>query len=125
ASAGTLADIEGIEVYDTDEKIFLPSTFFKTIMKEKFLRMVPVEGDSMYPVLKSGDWVVIGLTKEFTGDAMYVINYQNILMVKSLQMKPNGNLYIKSINSSYDSYEISPESQNVFNIVGKVIKTIS
>ena len=97
-SAGTKTDIEDIEVYDVeDERIFLPSNFFKTQMKEKDLRFFQVEGDSMYPRLRSGDWVVMKLIKEFTGDAMYVINYGNTLMVKTLQAKPNGNIFIKSI----------------------------
>lgn len=34
ASAGTSCDIEGIEVYDTNEKMFLPSTFFKNIIEQ-------------------------------------------------------------------------------------------
>lgn len=125
-SAGTKTVIEGIDVYDNeDEKIFLPSNFFKTQMSEKSLRFFQVEGDSMYPKLKSGDWVVMKLVKEFTGDAMYVINYGNILMVKTLQIKPNGNLFIKSLNPAYESFEITPDSQNVFYVIGKVLKTIT
>lgn len=125
-SAGTSADIEGIEVFDKDdEKIFLPSTFFKTQMNDKYLRYFQVEGDSMFPKLRSGDWVVMKLVKCFDGDALYVINYQNILMVKALQLKPNGHLFIKSLNPDYESYDLSPESQNIFKIIGKVIKSIT
>lgn len=125
-SAGTSADIEGIEVFDKDdEKIFLPSTFFKTQMNDKYLRYFQVEGDSMFPKLRSGDWVVMKLVEYFDGDALYVINYQNILMVKALQLKPNGHLFIKSINPDYESYDLSPESQNIFKIIGKVIKSIT
>ncbi|WP_456057901.1 LexA family transcriptional regulator [Campylobacter hominis] len=125
-SAGTKTDIEGIDVFDDkSEKIFLPTNFFKTQMSEKDLRFFQVEGDSMYPRLRSGDLVVMKLVREFTGDAMYVINYGNALMVKTLQIKPNGNLYIKSLNPEYESYEITPDSQNIFYIIGKVLKTIS
>lgn len=125
-SAGTKTDIDGIEVFDSEyEKIFLPTTFFKTQMNEEDLRFFQVEGDSMFPKLRSGDWVVMKLAKEFTGDAMYVINYGNALMVKTLQIKPNGNLFIKSLNPEYESYEITQDSQNIFYIIGKVLRTIS
>jgi hypothetical protein len=125
ASAGVLSDINGIEVYDTDEKIFLPSTFFKSTMDENKLRILQVIGDSMLPKLHSGDWVIIDINDKFLGDGLYVINYNNILMVKMLQFKPNGNVFIKSLNSEYDSYEVENSSQEISYIIGRVIKTIS
>ena len=120
-----LSDINGIEVYDTDEKIFLPSTFFKSTMDENKLRILQVIGDSMLPKLHSGDWVIIDINDKFLGDGLYVINYNNILMVKMLQFKPNGNVFIKSLNSEYDSYEVENSSQEISYIIGRVIKTIS
>ena len=59
------------------------------------------------------------------GDGLYVINYNNILMVKMLQFKPSGNIFIKSLNAEYDSYEVESDSQEIFYIVGRVIKTIT
>ena len=42
-----------------------------------------------------------------------------------LQIKPNGNFFIKSLNPSFDSFEITEETQEIFNIVGRVVKIIS
>ena len=106
ASVGVLSDINGIEVYDK-------------------LRILHVIGDSMLPKLHSGDWVIIDINDKFLGDGLYVINYNNILMVKMLQFKPNGNVFIKSLNSEYDSYEVENSSQEISYIIGRVIKTIS
>lgn len=124
ASAGTLTEIDGVEVYDTDERIFLPSHFFKAIQASERLRMVEVVGDSMEPKLKSGDWVIIDVSNKFLGDGMYVINFRNILMVKTLQFKPNGSIVIKSENPKYESYYLDDDTQDSIYIIGRVIKSI-
>ncbi|WP_216832733.1 LexA family transcriptional regulator [Campylobacter corcagiensis] len=124
ASAGTLTDIEGIEVYDTDDFIFISKNLFKTNINPEKTRIVEVVGDSMSPTLNSGDYVIINIDNNFIGDGIYVINYKNIFMVKMLQQKPDG-LKIKSINPLYESYELEEDSQEIFDIIGKVIKTIS
>lgn len=125
ASAGTSSMVDDVEVYETDKKIFIPETFFRTQMDEKRLRMIQVVGDSMLPKLHSGDWVVLDINDKFLGDGLYVVNYNNILMVKMLQFKPSGNIFIKSLNAEYDSYEVESDSQEIFYIVGRVIKTIT
>lgn len=125
ASAGTAVDIEGVEVYDTDERIFLPTSFFKTVFKNSSLRVVEVLGDSMLPLLSTGDYVIIDINNRVLADGLYVINYQNVLMVKSLQFKLNGNILIKSLNPDYESYEVDKDSQSIFNIIGRVVKKIT
>lgn len=125
ASAGVLTDIDGVEVYDTDDFIFLSKNFFKTKINPEKTRVVEVVGDSMSPTLNSGDHVIINLSNEFVSDGIYVINYKNIFMVKMLQQKPDGSMTIRSINSLYENYDLKEEDQNVFYIIGKVIKTIS
>lgn len=124
ASAGTSSDIQDIEVSDSTEKMFVPSTLFKTKVNSTNIRILKVDGYSMTPMLYPDSWVIIDLCDTFTQDGLYVINYQNILMVKLLQILPNGNLYIKSTNKDYDSYEIKEDTQLVFNIIGKVLRCI-
>lgn len=124
ASAGTSSDIESIEVSDSTDKMYLPATLFKTKVQSQNLRILKVDGYSMTPMLYPDSWVIITLQDNFTQDGLYVINYQNILMVKLLQMRPNGNLFIKSTNKDYDSYEINQDSQLVFKIIGKVLRCI-
>ena len=125
ASAGTDSDIEGINVTDTSKIMSIPKNLFKTPKNEKNLRAVLVKGNSMQPKLNSGDWVIIDISSKFNGDDLYVINFRNIFMVKMLQIKPNGNFFIKSLNPSFDSFEITEETQEIFNIVGRVVKIIS
>lgn len=122
--AGTSVDITEVDVIDEDERFFVPSTFFKTIMKNEKLRMAQVDGYSMVPMLHPDNWVIFEKTKEFKGDGLYVIMYNDNLMVKILQKTPRGNLYIKSTNKDYESFELDEDTCGSCQIVGKVIKCI-
>ena len=122
--AGTSVDITEVDVIDEDDKFFVPATFFKTIMKNEKLRMAQVDGYSMVPMLHPDDWVIFEKTKEFRGDGLYVIMYNDNLMVKILQKTPRGNLYIKSTNKDYESFELDEDTYGSCHIVGKVIKCI-
>ena len=122
--AGTSVDITEVDVIDEDDKFFVPATFFKTIMKNEKLRMAQVDGYSMVPMLHPDNWVIFEKTKEFKGDGLYVIMYNDNLMVKILQKTPRGNLYIKSTNKDYESFELDEDTYGSCQIVGKVIKCI-
>lgn len=122
--AGTSVDITEVDVIDEDDKFFVPATFFKTIMKNEKLRMAQVDGYSMVPMLHPDNWVIFEKTKEFKGDGLYVIMYNDNLMVKILQKTPRGNLYIKSTNKDYESFELDEDTYGSCHIVGKVIKCI-
>lgn len=124
-SAGTSSDIDGIDVFDTKQKIFIPRDLFKFPVKEDKLRMTQVVGDSMLPKLHPGDWVILDITENFVGDGLYVINYNNILMVKMLQVGQNGNMCIRSLNPEYSSYELKSDTQEIFYVLGRVIKSIT
>lgn len=122
--AGTSVDITEVDVIDEDDKFFVPATFFKTIMKNEKLRMAQVDGYSMVPMLHPDDWVIFEKTKEFRGDGLYIIMYNDNLMVKILQKTPRGNLYIKSTNKDYESFELDENTYESCQIIGKVIKCI-
>ena len=122
--AGTSVDITEVDVIDEDDKFFVPATFFKTIMKNEKLRMAQVDGYSMVPMLHPDDWVIFEKTKEFRGDGLYVIMYNDKLMVKIRQRTPRGNLYIKSTNKDYESFELDEDTYESCQIIGKVIKCI-
>ena len=122
--AGTSVDITEVDVIDEDDKFFVPATFFKTIMKNEKLRMAQVDGYSMVPMLHPDNWVIFEKTKEFKGDGLYVIMYNDNLMVKILQKTPRGNLYIKSTNKDYESFELDEDTYESCQIIGKVIKCI-
>ena len=122
--AGMSVDITEVDVIDEDERFFVPATFFKTIMKNEKLRMALVDGYSMVPMLHPDNWVIFEKMKEFKGDGLYVIMYNDNLMVKILQKTPRGNLYIKSTNKDYESFELDEDTCGSCQIVGKVIKCI-
>ncbi|MCR4942046.1 MAG: S24 family peptidase [Campylobacter sp.] len=122
--AGTSVDITAVDIIDENNKFFVPYSFFKTIMKNDKLRMAQVDGYSMVPMLHPDDWVIFEKTKEFRGDGLYIIMYNDNLMVKILQKTPRGNLYIKSTNKDYESFELDEDTQNSCYIIGKVIKCI-
>lgn len=124
ASAGGGNELEGVRSYQTGELMPIAKAFFK-IPPGKNLGSMEVEGESMTPMLRSGDWVIFREDGAFAGDGLYVVNFSDQLMVKILQLTPRGMLKIVSVNPNFQSYEIDlNETQEHFKIVGKVVKSI-
>lgn len=124
-SAGTSADITNIDVLDTDDVITVSLNLFRTPQNNKFLRATRVDGYSMIPMLMPESIVIFDSHKNiFDGDGLYVLVWRNVMMVKILQLTNKGQLLIISKNQDYQSWEIDPDDQSVFRILGKVVKTI-
>jgi len=124
ASAGGGNELEGVRSYQTGELMPIAKAFFK-VPPGKNLNSMEVEGESMTPMLRSGDWVIFREDGAFAGDGLYVVNFSDQLMVKILQLTPRGMLKIVSVNPNFQSYEIDlNETQEYFKIVGKVVKSI-
>ncbi|MDO5046315.1 S24 family peptidase [Campylobacter sp.] len=124
ASAGGGNELEGIKVYKTGEAMPISKAFFKAPPGKEVCSM-EIEGESMLPVLKPGDWVIFLEDGIFKGDGLYVVNFSNQLMVKILQITPQGTLKIISANKEFQSYEINlDETQETCRLVGKVLKSI-
>ncbi len=118
ASAGT--GREQYEVVTTGE-LLIDRMLFKVLPNLKNIRAIEVEGDSMYPTLKEGDYVVIEENMHFSGDGIYVLQYDGVLLVKRLQADIDG-IEILSDNQSYKTRKFDPnEDQQLFHIMGKVI----
>lgn len=99
-------------------------SFFKTKPKAN-LKVIQVDGYSMIPMLLPDSFVIFEETYKLDGDGLYVINYSNQLMVKLLQITPDGKLAIISKNKDYKSFELNfKENNEFFKIIGKVIKCI-
>ena len=81
------------------------------------------EGDSMYPTLKNGAMIMVN--KHFNGlsDGIYVMRHEQNLLVKRLQMLPNGIIKVKSDNSLYEPWEINKENLDGtdIEIIGRVV----
>ena len=82
-----------------------------------------VDGDSMYPTLKNGAMIMVN--KHFNGlcDGVYVMRHEQNLLVKRLQMLPNGIIKVKSDNSLYEPWEINKENLDGtdIEIIGRVV----
>lgn len=118
ASAG--CGREQHEIITTGE-LLIDRMLFKVLPNLKNIRAIEVEGDSMYPTLKEGDYVVIEENMNFTGDGIYVLQYDGVLLVKRLQADIDG-IEILSDNQSYGKRKYDPNNdQRLFHIAGKVI----
>ena len=82
-----------------------------------------VDGDSMYPTLKNGAMIMVN--KHFNGlsDGVYVMRHEQNLLVKRLQMLPNGIIKVKSDNALYEPWEINKENLDGtdIEIIGRVV----
>lgn len=118
ASAGN--GREQHEVITTGE-LLIDRMLFKVLPNLKNIRAIEVEGDSMYPTLKEGDYVIIEENSHFSGDGIYVLQWDSVLLVKRLQAGA-GKIDIISDNQRYAVNTFDPmDDQRSFHIVGKVI----
>lgn len=125
ASAGGGNELEGLECYESGELMAIDKAFFKT-PPSKNIKAIKVDGYSMIPMLMPDSWVIFEETNEFKGDGLYVLNYNNQLMVKLLQLNPFEKLLeIISVNKEYKSYQVRiEENQLALIIKGKVLRSI-
>ena len=84
------------------------------------LRIVTIDGDSMEPVLMSGDKVLIDLSRTVPSPpGIFVLHDGMGLLAKQLERLPNTErLSIRSANPRYDSYERPAEE---VTIIGRVV----
>ncbi|ELN5506878.1 helix-turn-helix transcriptional regulator, partial [Campylobacter coli] len=71
-------------------------------------------------------WVIFEEVHEYQGDGLYILNFDNQLMVKLLQLDPISKILdIISVNKDYKSYSIDlKDSQIELIIQGKVLRSI-
>ncbi|EAK4864423.1 transcriptional regulator, partial [Campylobacter coli] len=78
------------------------------------------------PMLLPDSWVIFEEIHEYQGDGLYILNFDNQLMVKLLQLDPISKvLDIISVNKDYKSYSLDlKDSQVEIIIQGKVLRSI-
>ena len=123
ASAGS-GDITDIEVYDTGKTMSISASFFKTMPNPNKLRIMQVDGYSMIPMVLPDTWVIFELASKYSGDGLYIVNYDDNLMVKLLQVDERGQIEIISRNPDYSNRTIDKDDQSVFKVCGKVLRVI-
>ncbi|HBK1886767.1 TPA: helix-turn-helix transcriptional regulator [Campylobacter jejuni] len=124
ASAGGGNELIGLEEYETGEMLELSKAFFKTTPKN--VKAIKVDGYSMIPMLLPDSWVIFEEIHEYQGDGLYILNFDNQLMVKLLQLDPISKvLDIISVNKDYKSYSLDLKDSQVEIITqGKVLRSI-
>lgn len=123
ASAGV-----GFVNYQEDVKdyIGIPARFLGGYLP-KNVALLFADGDSMEPIMHSGDLLLVSpKDQELISERIYIIRAFDELRVKKLIRKINGNIIIKSENERYGSEEVSLQewTDNNIEIVGRVINVI-
>lgn len=124
ASAGPGAIHEGLE--EVKQVWFFPENVIRHEFRARTsdLRMITIDGDSMEPLLASGDRVMIDTSQRVpVPPGIFVIWDGMGLVAKRIEHAPNSDpplVLIKSVNPEYQTYERSAEEVHV---VGRVIWT--
>jgi phage repressor protein C with HTH and peptisase S24 domain len=84
-----------------------------------------VEGDSMLPNLRPGEWVLAKALEHIdavNANKMYVVVLQDAVLVKKVERKPNSNnVTLISLNETYPPYEIKPfQIQEIWEVNSKI-----
>ncbi len=117
---------EGIYNYvvETVDTISLDKSFFRTPINTNKVKGIQVDGDSMEPTLRDGDYVLIDETTTFGVNGIYAIQFGGQILIKRLQFKMDGTVLIISDNNKYQSETFNPtENQLPFQVLG--IKVLS
>jgi phage repressor protein C with HTH and peptisase S24 domain len=118
---------EGIYNYviETIDTISLDKSFFKTPINTSKVKGIQVDGDSMEPTLKDGDYVLIDENINFGTNGIYAIQYGGQILIKRLQFKMDGSVLIISDNDKYEKEIFNPkENQLPFQVLGLKVLSI-
>ena len=118
---------EGIYNYviETVDTISLDKSFFRTPINTNKIKGICVDGDSMEPTLRDGDYVLMDENINFGTNGIYAIQYGGQILIKRLQFKMDGTILIISDNDKYDKELFNPkENQLPFQVLGIKILSI-
>ncbi len=86
------------------------------------LALLSVKGDSMNPTLSDGDMILVDLRAGRIEDsAIYVLEFDDALLVKRIQRKLDGSIVIKSDNPLYETEVLTRDRAQSLRIIGRVI----
>ncbi len=121
AAAGYPQNIQDTSWYRQLPAFDLPIPEFRNATYRGF----QVEGDSMYPNLKPGDWVLARAVEHIdavNANKMYVVVLEDAVLVKKIERRPNSNnVSLISLNENYPPYEIKPfQIQELWEVNSKI-----
>ncbi len=121
AAAGYPQNIQDTSWYKELPAFDLPLPEFRNATYRGF----QVEGDSMLPNLRPGEWVLAKAVEnidDVSPNKMYVVVLEDAVLVKKVIRKPNSNnVTLVSLNETYPPYEIKPfQIQELWQVNSKI-----
>ena len=109
------------------ENFFPPGFHFPFDLERLFI--IKSIGDSMSPIIESGDFVLIYPIQEVISEKIHFFQYKNEFFIKKIQRlyKKTGEVVLKCIseNPAYDSFYVNPKDLHLIGIVvGRFSKLI-
>jgi len=82
------------------------------------LSAIQVAGDSMEPLLRDGDEILVDRSPRPLRDGIHVVRVEDVLLVKRVQTGVPGRLVLESANPAYRAIELDPREVEV---IGRVV----
>lgn len=106
-----------------EEKVFDAFRFSRRWLAEQGLEgsnlsAIRVVGDSMEPLLREGDEVLVDCRKQPFRDGVHVVRLDELLLVKRVASKGGGRFSLLSQNLAYPPIDVSTDE---FDIIGRVV----
>ncbi len=118
AGHGCIVDEETV----IDHFAFKIDWFNKNICGSKpDLVIFTAHGESMEPTIKNGDLIMIDTSDKRIRDGIFVVRFDNTLLVKRLSLMPKEKLQIKSDNPEHPTFEVDLKDEDSFAVIGKVV----
>lgn len=116
--------------YDSDiTPIKLGTQMLQSVLKvshPKNLKVFVATGDSMTPVIESGDMLLIDTGRtDFSNGGIFLLTINNDWFIKRLRKRLTGELDIISDNKKYPVETFKPDTDIEVFIKGRVIKNLS
>ena len=121
AGAGPGRDVQSEQVVDF---VSFKEEWVKNFLRvpRENLALLSVKGDSMNPTLNDGDMILVDLRANRIDDsAIYVLEFDDALLVKRIQRKLDGSVVIKSDNSLYEPEVLQKDRAVELRITGRVV----
>ncbi|HDR1425354.1 LexA family transcriptional regulator [Pasteurella multocida] len=91
-------------------------------LKPKDCGMFKLDGDSMYPVLKHGEDMVVDMSKHNLREGrIFIINHNGLMWVKKVQINFDG-VDLISENPTYKPIKLTSDEANSLIVIGQVVR---
>jgi len=88
----------------------------------KDIALIKVKGDSMEPTLSNEDLVLIDRrTRQVKENSIYVLQFNESLLVKRIQRKLDETLIVKGDNPVYEPEVLQSDAAGTLNVIGRVV----